>query len=423
MKKTSDLVVCCIDHGLFVSAAERMARDVKRMLYYVPNDSDAFPRWNASFIGAGLENIEVIDSPWEHYNEIDLWVFFDVGFGAFQDWLVEQEEVVWGSRSGDELELNRPYAKEAMKLVGLPVGNHILIKGVKNLRSYLKENKNVFVKVSRWRGSTESFHSPDYKSIEPHLDEMEFNLGPIKDIMEFDVEEELPDRCEIGSDSYCIDGELPSLHLAGFEVKDAGFCGSILPHKNLPKPMQEADDKLSQLLGSYGYRGFYSTELRIGKDKIPYLIDPTMRMPNPPGFLYSEMYRNFSEIIWHGANGELVDPDPVAKFGVQLQMKSSWSDTEHWQPVDFKEKDRNFVKIVNGCKINNQFYSVPMPLGISECGSVIGYGDTVKEAVDMATKVADSVGGYSIKMNTKALQDAVDVCHEAKEKYGIDIGI
>ena len=268
--------VIVIDHGLFVEAAVRLARDFKRVLYYCPNDSDPFPKINNECIGVGLEGVEVVKSPWEHYDEIDLWFFPDVGFGAFQDWLVEQGETVWGSRSGDELELHRPFAKDVLKIIGLPVGKHKIIKGVKNLRSYLKENENVFVKVSKYRGTTESFHSPNYKNIEPHLDEMEFNLGPVKELMEFDVEEELSDKCEVGSDSYCIDGKLPQIHLAGFEKKDCGYCGSILERKELPPPMMQVDDKFAQVMGSYGYRGFYSTEIRVGKDGVPFLIDPTV---------------------------------------------------------------------------------------------------------------------------------------------------
>jgi hypothetical protein len=422
MKPLKDVTCMVIDHGLFVSVAEKMARDFKRVLYHVPND-DPFPTVNKSMVGVGINGIEVVDNPWDDYNEIDLWFFGDVGFGPFQDWLVEQGETVWGSRCGDELELNRPFAKDILKTVGLPVGKHKVIRGVKNLRSYLKEHKNVFVKVSRWRGSTESFHSPDYKNIEPHLDEMEFRLGPVKDLMEFDVEAELPDRCEVGSDSYCIEGRLPSLYLAGFEVKDAGYCGAICKSSDLPKPMLETDLALAGVLAAYGYRGFYSTEVRVGKDQIPYLIDPTMRLPNPPGFLYSEMYQNFSEIVWAGANGECLDPVSLGKVGVQLQMKSTWSDGGNWQPIDFDSKYSEQVKIVNACKIGDQFYCVPLPLGIAECGSIVGWGDTVDAAIKHATKAADTVGGYSIKINTDALNKASDTCKEAKEKYGIDLGI
>ena len=125
--------------------------------------------------------------------------------------------------------------------------------------------------------------------------------------------------------------------------------------------MLDTDNALAKVMKSYGYRGFYSTEIRVGKDGVPFLIDPTMRTPNPPGFLYSEMYSNFSEIVWKGANGILVDPKPLGKFGVQLQMKSSWSDSGHWQPIDFDMKFRQQIKIANACKIGDQFYSVPLP--------------------------------------------------------------
>lgn len=423
MKPIHQVVVLYVDRGLFAESAIRMAKDCKKVYYHVPNDSDPFPLFNGSMIGYGMEGIEVVDSVFgPHFEECDLVVFPDCGMAELQIHIESLGKKVWGSRGGSDLELDRPYAKELLKSVGLPVGKHQIIKGVKTLRGYLKENKDQYVKISRFRGSTESFFSRTYKDVEPHLDEMEFKLGPLKDVVIFDVEDSLPDRCEVGSDSWCVDGKMPQNHLAGIELKDAAFGGVIRNVKDLPEPLTKVDEAIAPLLKRFGYRGPYSTEVRIGKDQIPYLIDFTARLPNPPGFLQTLMFNNYSQIIWEGANGNCIEPEYDHAYGVQIQIKSSWSDQEHWQPIAFDPKFRSQIKIVNPCKINGQFFCVPLRFGIAECGSVVGTGDSIQAAIKSAKAAADTLEGYMLKVDDNVLDDALKACEEAKE-LGVDLGI
>jgi len=423
MKKLNQVVALVSDRGLFCEVAIRLAKDFRKVYYFVDNDADPFPLANASVIGLGMENIEVVDSFFgPHFEECDLCVFPDVGQGQLQLHCQSLGKAVWGCRMGSEMELDRPYSKELLKEVGLPVGEHHLIRGVKNLRNFLRTHEDVYVKVSRFRGSTESFHSPSYKKIEPHLDEMEFKLGPLKDIMVFDVEQSLPDKVEVGSDTYSVDGQTPNRYLCGIELKDAAYGGVILSNEDLPKPLMAVDEKMSPLLEQFGYRGFYSTECRIGRDQVPYMIDFCARCGNPPGFLQTYLLKNYSEIVWKGANGECVEPKFDHKYGVQLQIKSSWSDQEHWQPISFDPKFRDQIKIVNPCKINGQFYSVPLRFGIAECGSVVGTGNSLKEAIASAKAAADTLEGYMLKVDDNVLDEALKACEEAKQ-MGIDLRI
>lgn len=75
MKSVSELTILCIDTGLFVETARRLAKDVKKVYYWTPWES-SFPKMNQAYIGYGIEGIERVDSPFgECLDEADLVVF------------------------------------------------------------------------------------------------------------------------------------------------------------------------------------------------------------------------------------------------------------------------------------------------------------------------------------------------------------
>ncbi len=273
MSDVSDKTVMVVDNGLFCEMAVRLARDFGKVYYFCPW-VDAFPRMNKAMIGHGLEGIEVVDDIFgPHFDDISVFAFPDVYFGELQVWLESEGRLVWGARMGEEMELERDSMKELMKDIGLPVGPWSKVKGMDALREYLKANPKQYVKVNKWRGLMETFYAKDYKSVEPKLDEVEYNLGEFKKIIDFIVEKDLTDKVEIGVDGYTVDGKFPSKLLAGIEVKDRGYIGVFKDYSDLPKEMTDFDKAISPTLKNYGYRGFYSTEIRVGKDHVPYMID------------------------------------------------------------------------------------------------------------------------------------------------------
>lgn len=416
MKPLSEITVLCIDNGLFISMAERMARDVKRVLYHVPQD-DEFPKMNDAYIGHGMD-VELVDSVFgEHFDDVDLFCFFDLGFGALQEHLVSLGKKVWGGRMGEELETCREDCKELLKEIGLPVGKFKVVKGMEALREYLWNHEDVYVKISRWRGSFESFHAKDYKSVEPLLDQVEREFGGLKELISFIIEDALPDKVELGTDAYTVDGQYPSSLMSGIEIKDRAYVGVFKPYAEFPAPLRLVNDKLAPTLKEYGYRGFISFESRIGKDGKPYMIDACCRMPSPPGELYQELYSNISEIIWHGAHGEMVDPEPLARFGAEVIILSSWAD-KNWQPIDFPDKVARNVKLRECCRVDGQWYSIPQDIGLTSVGAVIGWGDTMEAAIKMVKRVAEQVTGYQIEIPVSAFDDAKDEI-DAAEKMGV----
>lgn len=265
-------VAMVIDNGLFVELACRLGESFGKVFYYT-EAKDAFPKMNRAFIGYGLENIETVDSIIDYIDDVDIFVFPDLYYADLQNYLSSIGKRVWGMRNGEELENDRVLCKKLMTKLNLPVGKYEVVKGMDGLRKYLKSHDNVYVKISHWRGITETFKSETYKKSEPKLDEIEYALGAFKYLVEFIVEDELKDKVEIGCDLFVVDGKYPSKLLTGIEIKDLSYLASFSDYSSLPKEVTQFNSAIAPTLSKYGSRGFFSTEIRVGKDHKPYMID------------------------------------------------------------------------------------------------------------------------------------------------------
>jgi hypothetical protein len=408
LKPISEAVCMFVDHGLFISQALRLAQDFKKVYVYTPWES-GFPSMT-SLIGTGYDEIEVVLSPFPYIDEVDVWVFPDVNHGPLQQYLADQGKAVWGCKMGECLELDREGCKEILKVLDLPVGKYTHIVGLDNLRAFLKEHdgETHHCKLSRWRGTFETFSCTHYRDIEPKLDQIEHKIGPLKEIMEFTVEEDLPDRVEVGTDGFVIDGKQPSQLMAGIEVKDLCYVGKFLKYKDLPEPVRRFNDRMEPVFAAYGYRGWMSSEVRIGKDHVGHMIDGCMRSPSPPNELWQLVYANFSEIIYYGAHGIMVDPEPTAKYGAEVLIHSSWA-AGNWQPVNIDPDVREFVKLRNSMKFGDREYISPIQGELPEIGAVVGLSDeSIEDAIEEAFKNAEGVSGYYIEIPKASTQTALE---------------
>ena len=405
IKQVKDVVCMVIDSGLFVDTAVRLAQDYKRVYYCIPHWIDMFPTLDLVTIGQGLDGIEVVESPWPYFDEIDLWCFPGTYYGEMQQWLCDQGKAVWGSKLGEQMEIDREGMKNAMKKLKLPLQPWKSIKGLDALREHLKYNEDKWIKLSKWRGLMETFWSKDYKYVMPKLDDLEHRLGPLKNKVEFIVEDPLPDRVEIGMDAYTVDGQFPSKLMSGIEVKDKSYVGIFTDYSKLPKAITEYNAAISPLLAKFGYSGSLSTELRVGKDKEAFMIDMCCRQPSPPSEIWIELYTNLGEIFWAGANGDIVDPKPAAKYAAEVVMTSHWAD-KNWQPVYFPEKLRPHVKLKSACKIDGVYYVIPQVCGLEGVGAVTGFGNTLEKAIEECKKNCKEVSGFGLDINEDALDNA-----------------
>lgn len=417
MKDVKDVTCMVVDLGLFVELARTLGKTMRKVYYCNPSWVTAFPRMNMGLIGSGFDEIEVCLSPWEHFEDIDLYVFPDVGHGEMQTYLESVGKAVWGCHMAEELEFERDTCKKLMKKLGLPVGAYKVVKTIDGLREHLKQNDNQYVKINRWRGHFETFLAHNYDLAEPRIDEIEWQLGALKNVAEFICEDELKDKIEAAVDIYSIDGELPKSMLYGFEIKDLGYCGKFTTYENVPDSLKQFDEAFAPILQQYGARTFYDPETRIGKDRVPYMVDLCIRTPSPPNELYQVFYKNLAEIIWRGANGECIDPEPADDWGAEIIVHSPWA-CDNWQPIEVPKEHGDYVKFRNAVKIEGKLYVMPQVGKTAEIGAVVGHGGTMKSAMEMAKEIADSVKGYFIKIPQESLQKAEEEIDKAKD-YGI----
>lgn len=417
MKKYESKCVCVYDFGTFVGMAERLAKDFGRVLYFSPWAS-SFPSKKLSMIGYGLVEVERVDNFWDYIDEVDLFCFPDILSSDIQVHLRNIGKRVWGSFKGEELETDRVGIRELMTKLGLPVAKYEVIKGIDNLRLYLKEHNNVWVKVSIFR-EWETFKSINYKYIEWKLNEIEQILGSVKTITEFLVEEDLPNKAEIGYDGYCIDGKYPSKSIFGLEIKDCAYVSIFKDYKDFPKQVTDFNERISDLMKECGYRNFFSTEVRVGKDGKGYMTDAACRNGSPPNELMQYTFQNFSDIVWEGSGGKVIDPIPENKYSAEVIIHCNWAE-RNWLPVQYPKKFKDNLKFRNVTAIDGQHYIVPQYVGLPEIGAITTTGKTLDEAMGKIEEIADEIKGYYIEVPVDGLDKAKKEIEKLKS-FGIDM--
>jgi hypothetical protein len=415
MKETKDIVALVCDTGIFLHIARRLARDYKTVYYWSPWEM-AFPHFRDDIIGDGYGDIIRVESVESVADKIDLAVFPDIGYSDLQKQFVAAGVPVWGCRNADELEAKRGKFIEVLKTTGLPVPTVEKIKGITNLRLYLADHPDHYIKVDTYRGDFETFHFRSVEEDDAILDEMASKLGPLKENLVFWVFAPIDTEIEDGVDTYCIDGHWPKAVIHGMEHKDSSFIGAFQKFDDLPEEVSCVNKSFSPILAGYGYRGFFSTEVRITKDDESFFIDPTCRAPSPPSQVVCEMTGNLGEIIWNGANGILVEPEQTARFGAQAIFKV---DRDLWGVFKIPEEIDQFVKISFSCKCNGLICVPPDPQGIAEVGWCVGIGDTMEGAINHLREVIDQMPeGVHVEFSTLA-----DILKEmeAAEELGVRI--
>lgn len=399
-----DKSVLVMDKGMFTSLAEQLVPYFGRVGYFCDWQS-SFPDGTNLAIGSGLDGVTRIKYLWRRTKEnpyclydFDLIVFADCWDGDLQEDLRDRGFRVWGSGMKSSLELARWNTKELLKDIGLPVNQAVQVAGMDELRQYLKANKDVFVKISTFRGLGETFHSPNYDCIKGKLDDLEAKYEPLMEIMQFVVEHPIHDAEETGYDGYCIDGEFPNSAFFGAEIKNKAYFGKVLDYDQLPEEVKNTNTKLSYKMD--GYRQFFSTELRDDN-----LIDTTCRHATPGGEPYCHAMTNLADVLWNGAEGRLVHAQWSAKYAAQLVFGSEWAE-EHPLLVQFPEEIRPFVKLYNHVRVNGKDWVINDQQRAKEAGNVIALADTPEEAIKLCKERAEKITGFLLHCDPDELDKA-----------------
>jgi hypothetical protein len=412
MIDTKDVIALVIDTGVFQHVARRLGRDYKKVYYWSPWEL-AFPRLKDAIVCDGYPEVTRVESIESVKKECDLFVFTDIGYSDLQMELVEMGKAVWGCRNADELEARRGKFLEVLsEKTNLPVPEFNKIKGLTNLRLFLKDAEDVYIKVSTYRGDFETCHFRNMEVDEGLLDKWGIILGPLREHMNFFVFSAIDTDIEDGVDTYCIDGQFPETVIHGMECKDSAYIGGFQRMKDVPEEVRCVNEDFSPVLAAYGYRSAFSTEVRITKGGESFFIDPTCRFPSPPSQVMCEMVGNLGEIMWRGANGILVEPEQVAKFGAQAIFNVH---RDEWSVYEIPEELDQWVKIAFSCKVDGKICVPPDSEGISEIGWVVGIGDTIQDAITHLRENKDAMpGGCDVKFDS--LAKLLKEIHSAQEK-------
>lgn len=414
-----------IDLGLFTCVAEKLAEDFGKVYYHSPW-TEAFPRSSSMLLGSGLKGVERCDYWEEAVEKSDLIVFPDAMLGPLQVLLEGAGKRVWGGRMAEELELYRDSAKKHMKSLGINVGPYEVVVGVDRLREYLKEHENVVFKMSFTRGDMESVpragkKSKNYPLVKDFIDDMESRMGPRAKHAEFIIEEMIPDAVEIAYDGYTVDGTYPDTVMWGVEVKSRCYVGHCVPYAEMPSQIVETNARIGPTLGKYQCRSWAGMEMRVTKDGRPWVIDPLIRFGNPPGALCTLMYGNLAEIMWYGAEGQLVEPELKDEWGAQILIHSDWS-ARHWQAVYYPEEISRNVRLVNHTVMDDVHYVVPGPDLNNAIGSIVATGPTMQKAIEKAQEYAEQVEGYDLDIEKDSLPKAEEEFKKLAEYHIVEGG-
>lgn len=419
-----DKTLLVVDNGLFFEFALKLADYFKKVYYYV-EWKDAYPGMNKAVIGTEWVNgkkldtfdgkpFERIENLYDYLPKVDMVFFPDVYDGDLQVYLSDQGIPVAGSMKGEELELERWATKQYFKKSGMDVQPIQRVVGIDELHKHLKDKENKWVKISKFRKQFETFQHIRYDLSRPLLDKIQMEMGPMGKIAEFIVEDNIEAEVEEGIDAYTVDGKFPNYAFAGCEIKDEAFAGKFFRYSELSDGVKEVNKQVAPILQKYRYRGFFSSEVRTTKDGKHYFIDPCCRLGSPPNELYQEMYTNLGDIIWNLGQGKVIDPTPAAKYGMEVLIHSDWALNSH-QAIHFPPEIRQWVKLRNVLKIDNQYYTLNLH-GLPEAGALVTVGNSLEECRKKIEEMAPKVEGYGLKVKTDAIDKALEEFSKMENK-------
>jgi len=386
MKEMSDVVFLVATSGLFQPLAHCLAAKAKRVLVWSPDERD-FPSVKQAEMGDGFPDIKRVREFWPMKRDIDCFVFPDCSLPGLQLELESQGFPVWGSRLGVDLELKREMFMDVLGKIGLEVPPFHVCAGMDELRAYLKDNEDQYVKISRFRGDMETHHWREWDTDEGWLDWLSWSLGPVKDIMRFLVFAKIDTDLEIGGDTTCIRGQWPKLMLNGVEFKDTTYFSAVTRREKMPDQIQEIITALTPMLTEYNYRNQISFEDRVKGDK-HYYIDATQRGGMPSSGTQQLIWANFPEHIWVGANGEMLEPVPAKSFSLECMVTAS-ADGQPWIKERFDPKLFPWLRL-SDCALIRGIHCFPQEESHDgELGWLVALGNTPQEVLDRAKELAD----------------------------------
>jgi hypothetical protein len=407
MKSLREINCLTVDYGTFLCLADKMGESVAKSYYYSPFE-DEYRNARRCVVGTGLERVERLDEWQDRIDEIDLFIFPDIGYGGIQRYLRSIGKAVWGSMGASDLELYRTRFLAKIEELGLPVAPSVVITGLTALGEHLEGVKDRWIKVNRFRDNMETWHHIDYEHSEPMLEWLAVEFGGVAENIVFVVQDPIEHAQEVGYDGFSVDGQFPNKSFQGYEKKNQLYLGTWLNDTEMPEEVKAVNDAFAPFFKEIGYRNFWASEIR---NKL--FIDPTPRMAGQTQEHLLETCGNLADVIWHGANGILKQPEFKAKFAAEATIHYS-AGTDYWMVLRIPEKVRPWVKLYNYCEEDGVFHFPPKKN--DELGVVIGNGNTIEEAIDHLKANLELLEKEPINCDTSGFVDLIEQIEEAQAK-------
>ena len=405
MDNLKEKVAMVIDYGMFISLAVKLSESFGKVKYYSPWHS-SFPMYEDWAIGQGIPEIERVDHYLDDIDSVDIFIFTDIYNKSIANDLRNRGKLVWSMFDAEDYETDRKLFRQLVESMGYPVPKTEYISGIDNLREYLQDKENVWVKPSVWRGNKETFKWKSKSLSEPILDDLQLSNGlKYKGQIEFIVEENF-DAAETGIDTFTVNGEFPDKVCWGIEIKDTGFIGKIVDYDSIPQQLKDAQRVVSVIAEGAESCGKVSTEVRIDKLGKGFFTDFTPREPSPPGTCLIEAFSNWAEIMWYGSQGILVQPIPEFKFVGEIFIYSQWALTRTTE-ISYPEQISRWVKPRNYQIIDGKTFTIPRREQNIIC-SVVGNGNTLEEVIRNLQERVSQVECIESEYKMEFVQEFID---------------
>jgi hypothetical protein len=430
MNDLKDKTLLIYDTGTSCGHAEKLAESFKTVWYYSPFNT-ASPKVQDFAHGYGIgkvvttDNIRIGGASFEkpikffdYVEKADCIMFPDVGMGDIAEFIKRNfpTKRVFGAGKADILEEHRAFLKHVQKnVLGLPTQKSMEVKGTAALRDVLSKRSNLFVKLNQFRGNRETFKGHNLAKADRIIDEIEYEIGPFKSILPFNVEEEIKGGLlEPGFDLFFNGKDFIKPYQWGIEC-DSPYIGKF--SDKLPPTMQKTIEALQPILSRMDYRGAVSTEeILINKDK-SYFLDFTARFPQPLSVIWTESITNFSDVIWKVAGKEDVTINPIAEYVGCLPVHSGHA-KDSWLKVYYDKKFSRYIKPHFGCEINGERSSVPVNNN-TIVATLIAWGKSPQSVADKLKKLLEEVDADYIEKDHTALDRIMKDIKKLKD-LGID---
>ena len=378
------------------------------------------PCLKEDLIGSGIDGVGSIDDFEKYKEKADLIVFPGEFDGEVCNRMWEEGHCAFGSGLSAEFEIDRRLFLKTVKDIGLTPVRTYRAEGFDDAIQYFKRrgDTKLWIKTPYCRADFDTIKFESLATFMPWITMMRAKLGTKgSDIVELLIQDHFEAECEGGDDRYIVDGRRSPKAIMGYEVKDKGYIYTVTD--SVPEVIDDVDKRMEPLFRSAGYRGAWSTEIRINKKGEKRFTDGTARFGSPPGQGFCASFKDMPQDVYDVACGKMPKMDEVNSHGAIIIL-ASWFNQEHEICVDFPKEYEDNVKLQHSYKHEGHWYCLPNDAKDGYFGAVVATGNSVKEATEKAKEIANQIVCLGLEYDDGVFDKAQEAI-ESGERFGIHI--